>query len=112
MATYVLLLTLTPEGREAMLEDPQSLLRAENQTRIDDAECLGLYAVLGDYDFMGLLEARDNETAARFSLEFGVRGGAHILTMPAVPIGLLDKPERDSAPSSDTTATPPQAAAT
>ena len=94
MATYVLLLTLTPDGRAAMLDDPESLLRAEHQTEVPGVDCMGLYAVLGDYDFVSLLEAPDNEAAARFSLELGVRGGAHVLTLPAVPIGLLERPAR------------------
>lgn len=96
MATYVLLLTMTPDGRAAMLEDPESLLRAEHETEVPGVDCMGLYAVLGDYDFVSLLEAPDNEAAARFSLELGVRGGAHITTLPAVPIGLLDRPTETS----------------
>ena len=48
---------------------------------------MGLYGVLGEYDFVTLIEAPDNEAAARFSLEFGVRVGVHVPTLPAIPIG-------------------------
>lgn len=97
MATYVLLLTMTPEGRDAMVRDGQSLLKAADATRIEGVQWLGLYAVLGRYDFVSILDAPDNQAAARFSLELGVRAGAHIETLPAVPIGLLDTPERTVA---------------
>ena len=91
MATYVLLLTLTPEGRQLMLDDPDSLLRAEQEVDVQGVQCLGLYGVLGQYDFVTILDAPDNEAAASFSLELGVKAGAHIETLPAVPIGLLEK---------------------
>lgn len=90
MPTYILLLTLTPEGRSMMLEDPESLIRAEAACAVDDLQFLGLYGVLGDYDFVSIVEAEDNESAARFSLELGVRCGAHIETLPAVPVARFE----------------------
>ncbi|MBM3139034.1 MAG: GYD domain-containing protein [Chloroflexi bacterium] len=90
MPTYILLLTLTTEGREAMLEDPESLIRAEAACSTEEIQSLGLYGVLGDYDFVSIVEAPDNEAAARFSLELGVRAGAHITTLPAVPIARFE----------------------
>jgi len=87
VATYVLLLTLTPEGRERTLADPDNLLRAEQGVSVEGVSCMGIYGVIGDYDFVTWLEAPDNETAARFSLELGVRAGAHVTTLPAIPLG-------------------------
>jgi len=107
VATYVLLLTLDGDGRALMLEDPDSLRRAEAEIEVSDVQCLGLYAVLGDYDFVTILEAPDNEAAARFSLELGVRAGAHIVTLPAVPVGLLEREDPRSRRDAPTEATPP-----
>ena len=73
-----------------MVEEPDALLRATSAVTIPEVQCLGLYGVLGDYDFVTILEAPDNEAAARFSLELGVESGAHIQTLPAVPIGLFE----------------------
>ena len=94
MPTYILLLTLTAEGRESTLKDPERLLRAENDVAVPGVSCLGLYGVLGDYDCVTIVEAEDNEAAARFSLEFGVHACAHITTLPAVRIGGLGEPRR------------------
>ena len=55
MATYILLLTLTPQGREQALRDSSWLLRAEQEIQVDGTQCLGLYAVIGQYDFVGIL---------------------------------------------------------
>lgn len=87
MATYILMLTLQSEGRDKMLEDPDSLLRVQNEIDVPQVTCLGLYGVLGRFDFVTILEAPDNDHAARFSLELGVAARAHIETLPAVPIG-------------------------
>jgi uncharacterized protein with GYD domain len=93
MATYILLLTLTSEGKAAVLHDAGSLLGVEEAITGTGVNVLGLYAVLGDIDFVSLVEAPDNQTIARFSLELGVRAGAHIATLPAIPIARLDDPE-------------------
>ena len=50
---------------------------------------LGLYAVLGEFDFVTIVEAESNERMARFSLELGVRADVHITSLPAVPISRL-----------------------
>lgn len=108
MATYILLITLAPEGRAKMLRDPDSLLQAENGTAIPGVQCLGLYGVLGDYDFVSILEAADNDAAAQFSLEFGVKAGAHIATLPAVPIGLFERRGGDDQGEETLGRTPPR----
>jgi uncharacterized protein with GYD domain len=89
MATYILLLTLTPEGQEAALTDPEYLLRVEEAIDLPGVQPLGLYGVLGDCDFVTIVEAESNERMARFSLELGVQAKVHIKTMPAVPISHL-----------------------
>ena len=89
MTMYILLMTLTPEGRQQMLADTKSMLRAEEAIDLAGVETLGLYGVLGDYDFVSILEAADNAAAAEFSLELGVRAGVHITTLPAIPVTRL-----------------------
>ena len=93
MATYFLMLTMTPDGRAASLADPERLLRIEAEIQAEGVATLGLYGVLGEYDFVSVVEARDNESIAQFSLELGVRAGAHITTMPAIPIGRFERQE-------------------
>ena len=108
MATYILLLTLTPEGREKMLNDPDSLLLAVESIEVSEVYTLGLYGVLGDYDFVNILTAPDNESAARFSIELGVRLGVHVTTLPAIPVSRMRAPhERRPRAYDETGVVPP-----
>lgn len=101
MAQYIMLLTLTPEGRQKMLVEPDLLLRAESEINIPDVQTLGVYALLGDYDYACILNAPGNREAARFSLELGVKAGVLITTMPIIPLGSFDRPEREEVPSEE-----------
>ena len=101
MATYIQLLTLTAEGREKTLKDPESVLHAQDNISVPGIQVLGLYGVLGPYDFVNMLEAVDNEAVARFSLNLGVRAGVHITTLPAIPIGRMETAAREESPETE-----------
>ncbi len=96
MARYILLMTLTPEGRERMAVDPERVLQAENEIKSGDTRMLGLYGVLGNYDFVAVVESSDNASIARFSLGMGVAAGVHITTLPAIPIARLEAMDQES----------------
>ncbi len=101
MLTYILLMTLTPEGQKQALTTSDHILAVESEIEIDGVETLGVYAVLGEYDFVTLVEAESNEAVARFSIELGVKAGVHVTTLPAVPIARM---ESSPGPSSKETA--------
>jgi uncharacterized protein with GYD domain len=44
------------------------------------------HAVVGPYDFVNIVEAPDNETILKASVELGSRGTVEIMSMPAIPI--------------------------
>ena len=76
MPNYILLMTLTREGQEAVLRDADFIVEAASETHVQDVQGLGLYGVLGPYDFVSIIEAPDNDAAARYSIRLGVRAGA------------------------------------
>ena len=100
MPRYIQLLTLTPEGREEALRDAESLLRTQDRIDVSGVQVLGVYGVLGEFDFVSIVSAPDNDSIARFSLELGVRAGVHVTTLPVIPIGRLearaDQPDRET----------------
>ena len=105
MSTYFLLMTLTQEGRNLMHDDPEVILHAAHSSENPEVHCMGLYAVLGEHDFITVLEAPDNETSARFSIELGSKAGVDIKTVPAIPVSRLDQriqwPPPDDDPFSE-----------
>ena len=89
MSLYFLLGTLNFTGQRMVHDDRDLLVTATQDIRIEGAEILGRYAVLGRYDFVMMVEADDNDAVARLSLELGVKIGLHIETLPAIAIGFL-----------------------
>jgi len=86
MAKYILLSTLTAKGRETIKERPERIKEVNTEIEALGVKVLDQYAVLGPYDFVNLVEAADNDTIARVSVELGSRGTVQIMTMPAIPI--------------------------
>jgi uncharacterized protein with GYD domain len=85
MPTYILLSTLTPEGRQTLHRNPDRL--EEVNTEIADFGCqvIAQYAVLGPYDFISVIEAEDNATVAHLALDLGSRGTVNIMALPTIP---------------------------
>jgi len=86
MPTYILLSTLTAEGRKTIKEKPDRIREVNKEIEAFGAKVISQYAVLGSYDFVNVVEAPDNEAIARVSLELGARGTVKITTLPAIPI--------------------------
>jgi uncharacterized protein with GYD domain len=85
MPRYILLSTLTAEGRKTVKERPHRILEVNEEVEALGAEILDQYAVLGPYDFVTILEAPDNAIVTRISVELGSRGTVKIMTLPAIP---------------------------
>ena len=101
MPTYIQLLTLNDAGRAMALDDPGSVSRAQDESATPGVRVMGLYGVLGQYDFVSIVDAEDNDVIARYSLELGARAGAHVATMPAIPIGRFTARRDDDPPEEE-----------
>ena len=44
------------------------------------------YVLLGTYDFANIVEAPDNETVMKMSVDIGSRGSVRMTTLPAIPV--------------------------
>jgi len=86
MPTYILLSTLTAEGRKTIKEKPDRIREVNREIEDFGAKVVSQYSVLGPYDFVNVVEAPGNEAIARVSLELGSRGTVKITTLPAIPI--------------------------
>jgi len=100
MPIYVVLSSLTDDGMETLHEHPERIKEVNKEIERFGVKVLHQWAVLGPYDFVNIVEAPDNETIARVSVELGARGTVKLMTMPAIPIDdfiarLKERPEED-----------------
>jgi len=82
----VLLSKLTDEGWKTIRENPERIKEVNREIEAFGAKVLHQWAVLGQYDFVNIVEAPDNETIAKVSIELGSRGTIQITTLAAIPI--------------------------
>ncbi len=89
MATYVMLTTLTDEGRKTIKENPQRVKEVNKEVEAMGVKILAQYALLGPYDFVNILEAQDNKAISKVAIELGARGTLQTLTMAAMTLDEL-----------------------
>jgi uncharacterized protein with GYD domain len=86
MPTFVLLSTLTPEGVQTIKNNPTRIREVNKEVEQLGATVKAQWATLGRYDFVNIVEAPDEPTIARASLELGSRGTAKYETLVAIPV--------------------------
>ena len=86
MAIYVMLTTLTDEGRKTVKSNPQRIKEVNKEVEALGVKIVAQYALLGPYDFINILEAPDNKTITKVALELGARGTLQTMTMAAMTV--------------------------
>jgi len=86
MPHYILLSNLTDDGWKTIKERPERIKEVNKELEAFGVRVLRQYAVLGPYDFVNIVEAPNNETIAKMSIELGARGTIKIISMAAIPI--------------------------
>ena len=86
MPTFIMLSTLTAEGVQTVKNNPQRIKEVNRSSSRSAPRSLAQWATLGRFDFINVVEAPDEKTMAKVSLELGSRGTAHYESLPAIPI--------------------------
>ncbi len=86
MPTWIMLTTLTPEGVATIKNNPQRIHEVNTEIEQLGATVKAQWATLGQFDFINVVEAPDEKTMARVSLELGSRGTARYESLAAIPI--------------------------
>jgi len=101
MSIYILLSTLTNEGRETVKNHPERIKEVDQEIEKMGAKVLAQYVVLGKYDFVNIVEAPNNDVIRKISIELGSRGTVQIITLPAIPIfEFIEKMEGETSTTS------------
>jgi len=91
MSIYVMLTTLTDEGRKSIKEKPERIKEVNKEVENMGVKILAQYALLGPYDFANILDAPSNEVVSRVAIELGARGTLQSMTMAAMDVDAFIK---------------------
>ena len=86
MPTYIMLTRLNPEGVQTVKNNPQRIEEVNKEVEQLGATVKAQWATLGHVDFISVVEAPDEGTMLRVSLELGSRGTGRYETLAAIPV--------------------------
>lgn len=86
MAVYLMLSTLTSEGRKTVKQNPQRIKEVNKEVEAMGVKVLAQYALLGQYDFANILEAPSSEVISKVAIELGSRGTLITTTLTAMDL--------------------------
>jgi len=89
MPTYLMLTNLTAEGVRTLKNNPGRIDEVNREVEQMGVKVVSQYATLGQYDFVTVVEAPDDKTMAKVSVELGSRGTMTSQTLAAIPAGDL-----------------------
>jgi uncharacterized protein with GYD domain len=85
MPTYVMLTNLTPDGVQTLKNNPGRVGEVNKEVEQLGVKVKEQWATLGQFDFITIVEAPDDATMAKVSIELGSRGTMSSQTLAAMP---------------------------
>jgi uncharacterized protein with GYD domain len=86
MPKFVMLSTLGPDGSATLRENPERIKQVNADVEAMGARVVAQYALLGQWDFLNIIEAPDELTMARIATELTARGTLKTRTMVAIEV--------------------------
>jgi uncharacterized protein with GYD domain len=81
-----MLSTLGPNGAATLSEAPERLKEVNEEVEALGVKVIEQYALLGQYDFLNVIEAPDDVTMTRLAVALASRGTMKSVTLPAIPV--------------------------
>ena len=85
MPVFIMLTRLTSNGVKTLKDNPSRVQEVNKEVEQLGVKVLSQWATLGEYDFVSVVEAPDDKTMAKVSVELGSRGTTSNETMSAIP---------------------------
>ncbi|HEX7574823.1 MAG TPA: GYD domain-containing protein [Candidatus Methanoperedens sp.] len=86
MASYIIISNLTDEGAKTLKKNPGRVKEVNAELKDMGVNVLDQYAVLGNFDFLTIVEADDETTIAKAVVEIASRGSIKTATYKAIRI--------------------------
>ncbi len=85
MPVYMMLSRLTERGRDRIKDHPERILEVNHEVEQRGCIVVAQYALMGQFDFVTIIKAPNNEAMHRLAIELGARGTIETQTYPAIP---------------------------
>jgi uncharacterized protein with GYD domain len=86
MPTFIMLTRLTSDGVKTLKDNPSRVQEVNKEVEQLGVKVVNQWATLGEYDFVSVVEAPDEKTMAKLSVEMGSRGTTSNETMTAIAV--------------------------
>ena len=86
MSIYIIISNLTDEGAKTLKKNPGRVKEVNAELKDMGLKVLDQYAVLGNFDFLTVVEADDEATVGKAIVEILSRGSIKTATYKAIPI--------------------------
>ena len=84
MPIYIMLTNLTSDGVKTLKDNPSRVHEVTKEVEQLGVKVIKQWATLGEYDFVSVVEAPDEKTMAKLSVEMGSRGTVSNETLTAI----------------------------
>jgi uncharacterized protein with GYD domain len=84
-----MLTTLGPDGWETLRENPERIRAVRGEVEALGLEVKAQYALMGQYDFLNIIEAPDERAMARAAIMLAARGTMRTTTLQAIDVEVL-----------------------
>jgi uncharacterized protein with GYD domain len=81
-----MLSTLGPDGWETLRQNPDRVLRVREEVEALGLKVVAQYALMGQYDFLNVIEAPDEQTMAKAAIMLAARGTMRTTTLQAISV--------------------------
>ena len=86
MSLYIMMSSLTDEGRKTVKSNPLRIKEVNKEVEAMGVKILAQYVTLGQYDFINVLEAPNNEIVSKVAIELGSRGTLQTNSLAALTL--------------------------
>lgn len=84
-----MLTTLGPDGWATVRENPERIREVTREVEGMGVRVVAQYALMGQWDFLNVIEAPDESTVAKAAISLAARGTMRTMTLQAVDIDEL-----------------------
>ena len=85
MPVFIMLTRLTSNGVKTIKDNPGRVQEVNKEVEQLGVKVVNQWVTLGEYDFVSVVEAPDEQTMAKVSIELGSRGTTSNQTLTAIP---------------------------